>query len=357
MTANNSRFSVGVNYRPRSAGASTWRAFDAGAIADDFARIAELGFDAVRVLVRWDDLQPERDAVDAAMLDRVVRTIDLAAAAGLRTLPALAGVLGDEATMPPWAAAFPDLYRGPLLDAQLVVARAVAERLEGNANVIAWDIGNEFARVRPPLRGKVTAGEHASAPAAEFDVAEWSRVLAKALRAGGIAATASASDGDLLADTNIRLGSLAAPLAFASLTSTGGTPPFARTRFDPEAVPFLAMLAAAFSFKPVLVSAVGAAPSLDAEETAAYAAAVFDRLHADGRLGAYWSWSEIVDTGGTLTPVGTALAAFAREARPLRKPNDMPMIAGTYYYRTLPDSTHTLYDAYLGFIEARRLPG
>jgi hypothetical protein len=335
-----------------------WRAFDAGEIGDDFARIAGLGFDAVRVLVRWDELQPERDAVDATVLDRVARIVELAATAGLRTLPALAGVLGDEATMPSWAGPFLDLYRGPLLDAQLIIGRAVAERLGGNANVVAWDVGNEFARVRPPLRGKVTAGEHASAPAAEFDVAEWSRVLAKALRAGGIAATAGASDGDLIADTNIRLGSLCAPLAFASLTSTHGTPPFARTRFDPEAVPFLAMLAAAFSFKPVLVSAVGAAPSLDAEETAAYAAAVFDRLHADGRLGAYWSsWSDIVTADDTLTPVGAALAAFAREARALRKPNDMPMIAGTYYYRTLPDSTHTLYDAYLGFIEARRLPG
>jgi len=235
--------------------------------------------------------------------------------------------------------------------------RAVAERLGDNANVVAWDAGNEFARVRPPLRGKVTAGEHASAPAAEFDVAEWSRVIAKALRAGGIAATAGASDGDLIADTNVRLGSLCAPLAFTSLTSTHGTPPFARTRFDPEAVPFLAMLAAAFSFKPVLVSAVGAAPSLDADETAAYAAAVFDRLHADGRLGAYWSsWADLVTADGTLAPVAAALSAFAREARPLRKPNDMPMIAGTYYYRTLPDSTHTLYDAYLGFIEARRIP-
>jgi hypothetical protein len=32
----------------------------------------------------------------------------------------------------------------------------------------------------------------------------------------------------------------------------------------------------------------------------------------------------------------------------------MPMISSTYYYRTLPTSMQTLYDAFHGFIEERR---
>jgi hypothetical protein len=32
----------------------------------------------------------------------------------------------------------------------------------------------------------------------------------------------------------------------------------------------------------------------------------------------------------------------------------MPVIADTYYYRTLPDSTRTLYDAWVRSIEERR---
>jgi hypothetical protein len=34
----------------------------------------------------------------------------------------------------------------------------------------------------------------------------------------------------------------------------------------------------------------------------------------------------------------------------------MPMISSTYYYRTLPASTQTLYDAFLSFIADRRRP-
>ena len=32
----------------------------------------------------------------------------------------------------------------------------------------------------------------------------------------------------------------------------------------------------------------------------------------------------------------------------------MPMIAAVYYYRTLPASTRTLFDAFLTFVEERR---
>ncbi len=35
-------------------------------------------------------------------------------------------------------------------------------------------------------------------------------------------------------------------------------------------------------------------------------------------------------------------------------PRDMPTISGDYYYRTLPVSLRTLYDAYLGFVSERR---
>jgi hypothetical protein len=174
------------------------------------------------------------------------------------------------------------------------------------------------------------------------------------------------------------------------------TLPFARSRLDPEAVPFLAMIVAAFSFKPVLVTAFGNPtcppglfspyerfalgdepapwtvspddpvfapyPCLSEDENAAVAIAVLDRLHSAGRLGAYWcDWADTNDDAlaphdrtygllradGSEKPVAVALAAFTREVRTVRKPNDKPMISSTYYYRTLPDVMRTLYDAYL----------
>jgi hypothetical protein len=38
----------------------------------------------------------------------------------------------------------------------------------------------------------------------------------------------------------------------------------------------------------------------------------------------------------------------------VRPANDMPMISGTFYYRTLPASARTLYEAFLGFVAERR---
>jgi hypothetical protein len=358
------RFSVGVNYLPAP--------HDDAAVRDDFAHIAALSFDAVRVFVRWNELQPRAESVDAAALDRLERTVAHAAAAGLHVLPSLCGGIGEVSFMPDWANRHDDLYAGPLLDAQLRIAHAVAERLRDHPAVTAWDIGHAFSAVRAPKRGMLTSGEHASEPRSEPLVAAWSSAWAKALKAGTIRATSGAYEGDLLEDTSVRFGSLCAPLAFASIQALGERLPFARAQFDPEAIPFLAMLTAAFSHKPVLVTGAGnpTFPHVREDENASYASAVLERLHADGRLGVYWwCWNDealraphepsygIVRAGGSEKPVAQALAAFAREQRTVRKPVEMPMISSTYYYRTLPDSTRTLYDAFLGFVAERRAGG
>jgi hypothetical protein len=185
---------------------------------------------------------------------------------------------------------------------------------------------------------------------------------------------------------------------------------FARGRLDPEVVPFLAMIAASFSHKPVLFTGFGnptcpgdkfsalerfampgerpdlviapddtafaTYPCLSDGENAAYCTAVLERLHADGRLGAYWwCWADyadalrddppfdgaphelsfgIVRSDGSEKPVAAALSAFARERRTVREAHDIPVIADDYYYRTLPASTQTLYEAFLRSVEERR---
>jgi hypothetical protein len=400
----NARFSVGVNYWPRRSATAMWRFFDAGEIREDFARIVELGLDAVRLFVRWDEVQPQPDAVDAQMLDRLETIVTLAAETGLRALPSLCGTLNGTPFMPAWSRDLDDLYRGKLLAAQLVLARAIGGRLRGHPAIVAWDIGHAFTAIRPPRSGKLSTGDHGSVPVAERDVAEWSKRIAGDLKPASIAATAGTYSVDITTDTNIRLGSLCAPLAFASMQGSSVTAAFARNRLDPEVLPFLAMVTAAFSYKPVLVTAFGnptcpagkfspyerfaqpgepphwtispddktfaTYPCLSEDENAAYASAVLERLHADGRLGAYWwCWSDyddevlvgthertygIIRRDGSEKPVARALAAFARERRTVVKPVEMPMISSTYYYRTLPVSTRTLYDAFLSFVEERR---
>ncbi len=81
-----------------------WRAFDAGEIAEDFARIADLALDAVRIFLRWDDFQPAPDVVDPVMLARLETVTGLAAAAGLRVLPTLfCGHWNGVNYLPGWA--------------------------------------------------------------------------------------------------------------------------------------------------------------------------------------------------------------------------------------------------------------
>lgn len=426
------RFSLGVNYWPRSSALAMWRQFDAGEVREDFARIAGLGLDTMRFFLRWDDFQPEPDRVEPVMLDRLETVVALAGDAGLRTVPTLfCGHMNGANWLPAWSLdrtarrpRFPtitpdgpspfgigNLYSGRLLDAQLVFARAVGSRLHAHPAVAAWDIGHAFTNVREPSAGHVVSGEHAAEPAAEREVANWSRRLTAALEeTSSIACTAGTHAADITSERHIRLGSLCAPFAFASMQGRTIESGFARSRLDPEVVPFLAMIAASFSYKPVTVTGFGEPtcppgkfsaferfampgeppnmtiseddtafatyPCLTDYEMAGYCTNVLERLHADGRLGAYWwCWSDygdaraaqppfdrapqertfgIVRQDGTEKPVAAALAAFARRQRTVRPPNDMPMISSTYYYRTLPVSTKTLFDAFLGFVSERR---
>jgi hypothetical protein len=104
MTPTPKRFSLGVNY-PQHAH------LDAQAAAGDFTRMAELGLDAVRVLVPWRDLQPQQQSVDADALERLAALIVHAQSAGLRVLPALAGTLDGSDLMPNWARSLPTAAR------------------------------------------------------------------------------------------------------------------------------------------------------------------------------------------------------------------------------------------------------
>lgn len=412
------RFSVGVNYWPRRSAMAMWRRFDAGEIREDFRRIAELGLDAVRFFLRWDDFQPSPDAVDATMLDRLETVAGIAAEAGLRTMPTLfTGHMSGVNWLPSWTLdpatrhgrfrtitergespyGIGDFYNGALLDAQLLLARAAGERLRHHPAVLAWDLGNEFSNLREPRT--------------EHDAAEWSRRLTDALQeASGIPVTAGTHGEDLTRDRRLRLSSLCAPFAFATMHGYTVYSAFSRSRLDPEVVPFLALLASSFAHKPLLFSELGnptcppgklspfervALPDerpnptispddpvvapyacLDEDEMASYCTAVLERLHADGRLGAYWwCWADyapelhteppfdraphelsfgIVRSDGSEKAVAAALSAFARERRTVVEPHDMPLIAEVYSYRTLPRSTRTLFDAFLGAVEERR---
>jgi endo-1,4-beta-mannosidase len=405
------RFSLGINYWPRRSAMHMWRRFDPGEIADDMARLATLGFDTVRFFLRWADFQPEPHRMDRTMLARLERVIELIGASGLRAMPTLfCGHMSGVNWLPSWtlddarpagrfrtitetgesAYGSGDLYAGPLLQAQRLHVREAGAALRGHPAVLAWDLGNEFSNV--------------CEPASVADACEWSKRLTNDLQsASGHPVTGGIHGEDLTRNRNIRPSSIAEPWIFATMHGYSVYSDFSRGRNDADVVPFLAALTASLSGKPVLFSEFGnptcppgkrspydrvplpdepplpeilpddparaTYACLDEGEMAVYARAVLERLHAQGRLGAYWwCWADyhddlratppfdrapheltfgIIRSDGTTKPVATALSVFAREARSVVEPND-PAIFEPAYYAGLPHTTH---DAYARFLE------
>ena len=367
-----------------------WSRFDAGEIGEDFARIAALGLDAVRFFLRWDDVQSHPDTIDAAALERVAIVLDAAAHAGLRTMPTLfCGHMSGVNWLPSWTLdettthgrfrtitergesphGIGDFYRGPLLDAQVRLARAVGERFRGHPAILAWDLGNEFSNLR--------------APRTAADAAEWSRRLVAALEeSSAIPVTAGTHGEDLTEDRALRLSSLCVGYPFATMHGYSIYTAFARDPTDPEIVPYLAALAAAFSAKPLLFTELGnpacppgtASPHggwacLQEDEMALYARAVLERLHADGRLGGWWwCWADydpalretppfdraphelrfgMIRADGSEKPVAAALSAFARERRTVVEPRRVTIDDERSYYAALPDAAARGYARFL----------
>lgn len=397
-------FIVGVNYLPAQSGLEMWRRFDAAAIGDELAHIASLDLGMVRFFIPWNDFQPSPDRVDGGMLRRLETFIGLVADAKLTAMPTFAATCADTSLLPQWASDSAgnarDLYRGDLLKAQRVWLSEVASAIGAHPSIAAWDLSHRFSAVRRPSRGKLRTGGHETAPESEAVLAAWARALHDALRAHSQAPTTIGTwMGDLLEDRNVRLTSLTEPLSFASMQASSIRAPFARDRMDPEAVPFLASLAATFAHKAVLVSAFGVpicAPNrlsmfeqlltvddpgwdsadpddplfapfacLTDDEAARYAQTTLQRLHEDGALGAlWWCWSDfagtvtaphahyqracgLVRSDGSEKPVAAAISAFARERRSVLPQGDALPVGAEYFFRTLPTSLRTLYAAWL----------
>lgn len=389
-----------------------WERFDLGEISEDLGRIAAFGFDAIRFFLRWADFQPVPGRIDRKMLQHLVTLTDAIGERGLRAMPTLfSGHMSGVNWLPSWTLdratdagrfrtitelgesphGIGDFYTGALLAAQRLHAREAGRALRDHPAVVAWDLGNEFSNLREPASAR--------------DAAEWSKFLTDDLeRASGFPVTGGLHGEDLTRDRNIRPSSIAEPWAFATMHGYSVYSEFARDRLDPDVVPFLAQLTGSFTRKPVLFTEFGnptcppglvspyervplpGDPPLPAvasaelapyaclteQEMEHYAQAVIDRLHADGRLGAYWwCWADYADAlhseppfdraphersfgiiraDGSPKPVARTLASIAKEGRSVRESAD-PVMFEPAYYADLPRTTG---DAYARFREYAR---
>ena len=390
-----SPFLLGVNYWPRRCAMAWWRAFDPGEFAEDCARIAELGMRVVRFFLMWEDLQPEPDHLDAAVLAHADRVLDACAAHGLLAMPTLfTGHMSGVNWVPRWAldrgmpagrfrtiadgveraAGIGDLYTDPfLVGAQVFCAAHLAARWRGHQALWAFDLGNEFSNLREPHQ--------------PHEAAAWSARLCEALAPAGVVVTGGLHGEDLERDRGIRPSTISAPWQLATMHGYAVYSLWSRGRLDSDAVPFLgATMRALQGNKPLLFSEWGgpqcppgtvspgeyvvlrgdeanapaprprnAAPyACYAEhELADYAMAALARLHAEGAAGAlYWCWSDydpalertppfdrapwelrfgLHDAGGHLKEIGRRLRSFTGGAPAIRPPAALALDEAAWY--------------------------
>jgi hypothetical protein len=195
-------FSLGVSYWPRRRSAlaeqilCSWSEADPGALRDELAQIAELGFTTVRLELRWAEAMPSTRASAPALLG-LEKALDRAHDVGLRAVVAtLGGSLAGVLHLPDWAVGYRlpsdtararrlgppvlvipddqpeilageryrreparDLYEEPeQLEAQRLLLREAVGNLAQHPAAAAWLLGADIDYVRRPSSARALAG-------------------------------------------------------------------------------------------------------------------------------------------------------------------------------------------------------
>ena len=304
-------FRLGVNYWPAEVGMEWLRAYDPIATRRDFALMASAGLDTARVFVRWDDIQPSPDRIEAVTLAHLVDSADAAQAAGVELIVTLfVGHMSGVNWIPRWATGgaggdrrFPivsgsvrqpagtglrNWYVDPgVVDAQARLATAIASALAGHPAVWAWDLGNENSNCSvPPDRA---AGER------------WLERMTGALRGcdPGRPVTIGIHMEDLEEDRGIGPAQAAQWCDFVCMHGYPIYASWSSGPVDDRLVPFLTLITRWLSGgAPVLfeefglptIGSTGRGSPMEVDESAAaeYCGRVIDGLWEVGATGALW---------------------------------------------------------------------
>ena len=292
-----------------------WTKLDRSEVAEDFARIAEAGFDSVRIFLLWEDFQPEPGEVSTERLDDLVAVADAAREADLSLMPTLfTGHMSGANWIPTWVldrsrscgrfrtiaggravmAGIRNWYEDEELgQAQALLARAAATALGGHPALWAWDLGNEPSNcVLPPT------AEHAQ---------RWLDTMTEALgeRCPGTPVTLGLHQQDLEENRLLGPREAADSLAFACMHGYPAYAAWSRHRADDGVPLFLGLLTRWLSGQEVLFAEFGAPTRpdwrsdvdglglLEEDKAAAYTGQVLEALHRFGFLGALlWCFAD-----------------------------------------------------------------
>ncbi len=304
-------FELGINYWPRRKAMYMWREYDLGAIREEMAQIADMGFDTVRWFPLMQDFLPRPDHVDPRMVGRLVEVAVAVADAGLLSVPTLLTInMSGVIWWPEWmidaGGRHANLYSDPsTLRSQAMLAETCARALAGDASIRAFDVSNEMDEAQKPVTSD--AGWL------------WCSTMTSAIRRGapGVPVQIGAHLASLDRANQMRIDDIASVADEDMMHAYPLYSSAARSFLDPELVPFSCALTAGLSGtgRATLMQEFGlctAPPGVaghsfpddflgqqklqylaSEEEGGEYYRAVVERLVATGAAGAYaWCYPD-----------------------------------------------------------------
>lgn len=173
---------VGFNYWPPESGTDCWmdEHWSLEPFRRDFRQMADLGFNCVRMFLRWPEFQPEADKVNPIALERLAQVGQVGRDAGIRLIPTLfVGFMSGGLYPPPFvnprnsASDMPyrpnqELREEYLADRNIftdeacicaaeLLAMSAARALAGCGAVMAYDLSNEINVWCNSIRGPTRA--------------------------------------------------------------------------------------------------------------------------------------------------------------------------------------------------------
>ncbi|MFD5829981.1 glycosyl hydrolase [Lentzea sp. NPDC060358] len=167
MTTTVPRF--GVNYTPSKDWMFQWMAVEPDAVRADFAAIAGLGADHVRVFPLWPVLQPNRTLIRRRALDDIALVADIAAEFGLDiAVDVIQGHMSGFDFVPAWLVNWHNgnmFTDAPAVAAQAALVAAVYDAVRAKPNFLGLTLGNELNQFQLP--------NPAAMPATTEQVTHW----------------------------------------------------------------------------------------------------------------------------------------------------------------------------------------
>lgn len=179
LPASGAPLRFGANYTPSTNWMHSWLSLNLDDVRRDFAGLAALGLDHLRIFPLWTVLQPNRSLIRAEAVADVRAVVDVGAEFGLDvSVDVIQGHLSSFDFMPSWLYTWHDknMFTHPdALSGQVALVERLAEALGHAKNFLGFTTGNEtnqFSASVHPSPWPVTTAEAANWITTLLDAAE-----------------------------------------------------------------------------------------------------------------------------------------------------------------------------------------